>query len=75
MKIIEEMCKIAAAVKAWRNPVVDAFNDNKFFSLSLGAGQRWAPSIRALFSTDKTVFTDLLGIFINSFTYYSHHRC
>ena len=55
------MSRIPAAVKAWRNPVVDAFNDNKFFALPLRTGQKWALSIKALFSTDKVVFTDLLG--------------
>lgn len=63
IQIIEEMSRIPAAVKAWRNPVVDAFNDNKFFALPFIAGQKWAPSIKALFSIDKAVFTDLLGMY------------
>jgi len=62
MALLEDMSKLSIALKAWRSPVSDALNDNRFFSSSSMAGRKWRPIVRALVGTDKSAFTEILGI-------------
>ena len=59
------MTKIPAAVKAWRGPVVEIFNDSKTFSATPKAGLKWRSIIKTLIDTDKSVFGELLGMKIS----------
>lgn len=61
LDILTEMVKIPSAVKAWRNPITDAFNDNRFFNSTPVASARWRPLIRALMDSDKTVFAEVIS--------------
>ena len=61
MEIIRELTKIAHALKAWRGPVIDLLNDNRFFTCHAEVGHKWKPVIKALFDTDKAAFPELLG--------------
>ncbi|KAI5120784.1 hypothetical protein M0805_002411 [Coniferiporia weirii] len=59
--IMEQMSKIPAAVKSWRNPATDVFNDNKLFSATPGAGLKWRGILKTLIDADKSAFSELLG--------------
>ncbi|KAH8110602.1 Dopey, N-terminal-domain-containing protein [Phellopilus nigrolimitatus] len=59
--IVDQMSKLSAAVKAWRNPAIDVFNDIKFFSATPISGLKWRSIIKTLIDTDKTAFSELLG--------------
>ena len=61
LAILREMARISGAVRAWRNPVVDALNDNRCFSSTPTAGAKWKPMIKALFEVDKGSLAELLG--------------
>lgn len=59
--LLEEMAKIPAAAKAWRPPLADAFNDNRFFRITPAESEPWKPLVCALMDSDKERFTDLIG--------------
>ncbi|TDL26444.1 hypothetical protein BD410DRAFT_521497 [Rickenella mellea] len=61
LKILEEMSRIPAAIKSWRSPVTELFNDNRFFNARPDAGRKWQPIVKALIDADKTSFGELLG--------------
>ncbi|KAI0081169.1 hypothetical protein K474DRAFT_1768894 [Panus rudis PR-1116 ss-1] len=61
LAILREMTRIAAAMKAWRGPIVDVLNDNRCFNSTPQAGRKWRPMVKALFDTDKTAFSELLS--------------
>lgn len=60
-RILEEMTKVSVALKSWKTTVSEAFNDNRFFNLSISDGKRWQPITKALFDLDKTLFPELMG--------------
>lgn len=60
--IMMQMTKIPAAVKAWRSAASDVFNDGKLFSVVPASGLRWRPIFKSLIDSDKTAFTELLGM-------------
>ena len=68
MALLEEMSKLSIALKAWRSPVSDALNDGRFFNSSSTAGRKWRLIVRALCTTDKSAFTEILGsaIFVSN---------
>ena len=55
------MARIHVAMKAWRAPVAESFNDNRCFNSTAEAGEKWTPMIKSLFDTDKTALPELLG--------------
>ncbi|TDL26456.1 hypothetical protein BD410DRAFT_836344 [Rickenella mellea] len=55
------MSRIPAAIKSWRSPVTELFNDNRFFNARPDAGRKWQPIVKALIDADKTSFGELLG--------------
>ncbi|EGO05284.1 hypothetical protein SERLA73DRAFT_82881 [Serpula lacrymans var. lacrymans S7.3] len=59
--IIREMSRIPAALKVWRGPVLELLNDNRVFNSSCDTALKWKPIIKALYDSDKTAFTELLG--------------
>ncbi|KAI5833359.1 hypothetical protein K523DRAFT_343112 [Schizophyllum commune Tattone D] len=59
--IIQEMSHIPAALKLWRAPVVELFNDNRFFSSSVETAEKWKPIVKSLFHSDKAAFPELLS--------------
>lgn len=59
--ILHEMTKIPAAVKSWRLPVADAFNDNRFFKMAPDESAQWKPLVCALMDSDRERITELLG--------------
>lgn len=61
MQITKELARIPAALRAWRGPVTDLLNDNRFFNCNPETALQWKPIIRALFDTDKSAFPELLG--------------
>ena len=75
LSILREMTRIAAAMRAWRGPVVDVLNDNRCFNSSPAAGGKWRPMVKMLFDTDKTALTELLSTCYDiRETGYSNHR-
>jgi hypothetical protein len=60
------MTKIPAAVKSWRLPVAEAFNDTRFFKMTPEESTRWKPLVCALMDSDKERITDLLGELLSS---------
>lgn len=60
LAVLQEMTKIQAALKAWRTPVADLFNDNRFFNSLPDEAESWKPVIKSLFDSDKTAFPELL---------------
>lgn len=61
VSIITEMTKIPAALKSWRTVVIDLINDNRVFNSDPEDGSQWRPIVKALYNSDKTAFTELLG--------------
>ncbi|KAL1409508.1 hypothetical protein Q8F55_003491 [Vanrija albida] len=61
LNLLREMTKIPPAVKSWRLPIGDAFNDNRFFKIKPEDSATWKPLVRALFDSDKERLVDLLG--------------
>lgn len=61
LSLLQELTKIPAAVKSWRPPVGDAFNDNRFFRMSPKEAEQWRPLVCALMDSDKERLSDLLG--------------
>lgn len=61
LTLLREMTKIPPAVKSWRLPIGDAFNDNRFFKIKPEDSATWKPLVRALFDSDKERLIDLLG--------------
>ncbi|BEI90230.1 uncharacterized protein CcaverHIS019_0303000 [Cutaneotrichosporon cavernicola] len=59
--LLQELTKIPAAVKSWRPPVGDAFNDNRFFRMPPKEAEQWRPLVCALMDSDKERLSDLLG--------------
>ncbi|KAF8899262.1 Dopey, N-terminal-domain-containing protein [Infundibulicybe gibba] len=59
--ILREMSRIPAALKVWRAPVTELLNDTRVFNGTSSAAEKWKPIIRALFDSDKTAFSELLG--------------
>src|ERR1700722_17017986 len=59
--IVREMTKIPPALKAWRGPVTELLNDNRFFNSNAETAAKWKIVMKALFDTDKTAFPELLG--------------
>ncbi|KXN85691.1 Protein dopey [Leucoagaricus sp. SymC.cos] len=61
LTILQEMTRIQAALKAWKAPVIDLFNDNRFFNSLPKEAESWRMVIKALFDADKTAFPELLS--------------
>ncbi|KAL5535972.1 hypothetical protein ACEPAF_4066 [Sanghuangporus sanghuang] len=59
--IMEQMSKIPAALKSWRSPATDIFNDAKFFTMTPASGLRWRPIVKSLIDADKAAFIELLS--------------
>ncbi|KAJ8084790.1 hypothetical protein PM082_003567 [Marasmius tenuissimus] len=59
--IIREMSRIPSAFKAWKSPVTELLNDNRFFNCSPDSGETCKPIIKSLFDSDKTAFPELLN--------------
>ena len=62
LQMILEMSRIPAALKAWRSVVSDILSDNRFFNSPLEAGRGFRSITKALIDTDKTAFSELLGV-------------
>lgn len=60
--ILQGMTRIPAALKSWRAPVIDLLNDNRFFNCSPEDATKWRSIIKALYDSDKTAFSELLGL-------------
>ncbi|KAA1471434.1 hypothetical protein DENSPDRAFT_893964 [Dentipellis sp. KUC8613] len=61
LDILREMSHISAAIKSWRNPVLDILNDNRFFNGAPQGGSDFQPIARSLIDTDKSAFSELLS--------------
>ncbi|TFY67972.1 hypothetical protein EVG20_g3733 [Dentipellis fragilis] len=61
LDILREMSHISAAIKSWRNPVLDILNDNRFFNGPPQGGSDFQPIARSLIDTDKSAFSELLS--------------
>lgn len=72
------MAKIPASVRAWRAPVSDAFNDNRFFRPTEQDPQAWKRLICALMDSEKERFGELQGELVScghGLTLRPDHRC
>ncbi|CAE6478176.1 unnamed protein product [Rhizoctonia solani] len=61
MTMMEELVKQQIAVRAWRPPLAEAFEDQRFFSRDPDAGLAWCPLIRAYVLSDKLAIPDIVG--------------
>ncbi|KAG9033005.1 hypothetical protein FRB95_000667 [Tulasnella sp. JGI-2019a] len=61
LNILSEMVKNPTAIKAWRSPITDAFNDNRFFNSTPLTGSNWRPLVRSLMDSDKAVLVELIN--------------
>ncbi|KAJ1302793.1 hypothetical protein OPQ81_003100 [Rhizoctonia solani] len=61
MAVMEELVKQQAAVRAWRPPLAEAFEDQRFFARDPDAGLAWCPLIRAYVLSDKLAIPDIVG--------------
>ncbi len=61
VSIIQEMARIPAALKAWRNPVTDLLSDNRVFNSTSSEALKWKPIVKLMFESDKTAFSEVLG--------------
>lgn len=59
--LLREMARIPPAAKAWRPPLAEAFNDNRFFKITPTDSEPWKPLVCALMDSDKERFTELIG--------------
>ena len=59
--IMEQMSRIPAALKSWRGPASEIFNDAKFFSTNPGSGLKRRTIIKTLIDTDKAALNEVLG--------------
>ncbi|CAE6451535.1 unnamed protein product [Rhizoctonia solani] len=61
MAMMEELVKQQVAVRAWRPPLAEAFEDQRFFARDPDAGLAWCPLIRAYVRSDKLAIPDIVG--------------
>lgn len=61
LHVLLELSKLPSAAKAWRLQVGEAFNDQRFFRISLKDSSRWKRLICALMDSDRERFGELLG--------------
>ncbi|KAG8710253.1 hypothetical protein FRC11_004702, partial [Ceratobasidium sp. 423] len=61
MAMMEELVKQQIAVRAWRPPLAEAFEDQRFFARDPDAGLGWCPLIRAYVQSDKLAIPDIVG--------------
>ncbi|KAF9447031.1 hypothetical protein P691DRAFT_803039 [Macrolepiota fuliginosa MF-IS2] len=61
LSILQEMTRMPNALKAWKAPVIDLFNDNRLFNSLPDEAELWKPVIKAFFDSDKTAFPELLS--------------
>ncbi|CAE6407081.1 unnamed protein product [Rhizoctonia solani] len=61
MIMMEELVKQQVAVRAWRPPLAEAFEDQRFFARDPDAGLGWCPLIRAYILSDKLAIPDIIG--------------
>jgi hypothetical protein len=59
--VLQEMTRIPAALKAWRTPVLDLLNDNRIFNCTPEDANKWRPIVKAIYDSDKTALSELLG--------------
>ncbi|KDQ31322.1 hypothetical protein PLEOSDRAFT_1102291 [Pleurotus ostreatus PC15] len=61
VKIVFEMSRLPAALKAWRPPVSELLNDNRLFNCHSDIASKWVPIVKALFDADKSALSELLA--------------
>ncbi len=61
IKIVLEMSRLPAALKAWRPPISELLNDNRLFNCHSDIASKWVPIVKALFDADKSALSELLG--------------
>jgi len=61
INIIREMARIPAALKAWRNPVIELLNDSRVFNGLPDDAHKWRSIMKMLFESDKTALPELLS--------------
>ncbi|CCO32759.1 Protein dopey [Rhizoctonia solani AG-1 IB] len=66
MIMMEELVKQQVAVRAWRPPLAEAFEDQRFFARDPDAGLGWCPLIRAYILSDKLAIPDIIGFRLRS---------
>jgi hypothetical protein len=70
---IREVTKNPHALKAWRTPVTDLLNDNRFFNSNAQTARKWKGIMKALFDIDKNAFPELLGETLHPLTISAAH--
>ncbi|KAF8640453.1 hypothetical protein AX17_000117 [Amanita inopinata Kibby_2008] len=61
VSILQEMARIPSALKAWRNPITDLLNDNRFFNSTSEEAGKWKSIVKLMFEADKSAFSELLA--------------
>jgi hypothetical protein len=59
--MLQQMIAIPGAIKSWRAPVADSFNDASFFNAPPASGQLWRPLVKALMDSEKDRMAELIG--------------
>ena len=61
LSLLKQICALPQSLKTWRSMVHDAFNDPRFFKMSLAAAEKWTGIVWQLFSLDKERLSDTIG--------------
>ncbi|TFK70447.1 hypothetical protein BDN72DRAFT_887964 [Pluteus cervinus] len=59
--ILYEMTRLPTTLKAWKFPVSELLNDNRFFNCTMDSATKWRSIIKVLFDADKTALPELLA--------------
>ncbi|KAG4304215.1 hypothetical protein PORY_002396 [Pneumocystis oryctolagi] len=65
--LLSKLVELSGSSKFWRKEVIDIFNDNSFFAMSLDEAMLWIPIIKQLYNNDK----DKLFEILNKSSFYS----
>ncbi|GJJ13160.1 hypothetical protein Clacol_007411 [Clathrus columnatus] len=61
-ELLSELSHIPMAAKAWKGPISDVFNDNRFFNFPPEMGMKWAPLTNAFIDSDKLSIPEMLSM-------------
>ncbi|EMR09440.1 hypothetical protein PNEG_02382 [Pneumocystis murina B123] len=58
--LLAKLSEVPGSYKSWRKEVLDAFNDNSFFYISLNEALLWKPIIKQLYGNNKERLFEML---------------
>lgn len=66
-ELLSQLTTVSVAAKAWKGPILDVFNENRFFNFPPDYGGKWVPLMGAFLSSDKSAIPEMLGMFFLGF--------